>query len=202
MAFLSDFDISGYGLSAQRFRMNLISSNIANANTSRTAEGGPYRRREVVFKAVDFGAQLSAKLKQAPSIANMPERANVIDTKAVVNAEMSRELSGNSGILKGQGVDYLEYENPLDDPAAPAFPSPAMMSVVVDKVVRDDSDFILKYDPAHPDADERGYVMMPNVNPVIEMADMIEATRAYQANVAAFQSAKNIANSAIEMLRQ
>ena len=77
-----------------------------------------------------------------------------------------------------------------------------MMSVVVDKVVRDDSDFIMKYDPQHPDANERGYVMMPNVNPVIEMADMIEATRAYQANVAAFQSAKNIATSAIDMLRQ
>ena len=76
------------------------------------------------------------------------------------------------------------------------------MSVVEDKVVRDDSDCIMKYDPQHPDANERGYVMMPNVNPVIEMADMIEATRAYQANVAAFQSAKNIATSAIDMLRQ
>ena len=54
MAFLSDFDISGYGLSAQRFRMNIISGNIANANTTRTSEGGPYQRREVVFKAMDL----------------------------------------------------------------------------------------------------------------------------------------------------
>lgn len=198
MAFLSDFDISGYGLSAQRFRMNLISSNIANANTVRTAEGGPYRRREVIFKAVDFGKHLNAALAPKPGIENMNE--NIINTKQIVANEMQKELEMGS-IRRGDGVDYLEYENPLDDPAAPQFPNPAMMSVVVDKVVRDDSDFILKYDPHHPDADARGYVMMPNINPVIEMADMIEATRAYQANVAAFQSAKNIANSAIEMLR-
>ena len=52
--FLSSFDIAGYGLSAQRVRVNVISSNIANAQTTRTEEGGPYRRREVVFKAINF----------------------------------------------------------------------------------------------------------------------------------------------------
>ena len=143
MAFLSDFDISGYGLSAQRFRMNLISSNIANANTVRTAEGGPYRRREVIFKAVDFGKHLNAALAPKPGIENMNE--NIINTKQIVANEMQKELEMGS-IRRGDGVDYLEYENPLDDPAAPQFPNPAMMSVVVDKVVRDDSDFILKYD--------------------------------------------------------
>ena len=73
--------------------------------------------------------------------------------------------------------------------------------MVVDKVVRDDKDFKLKYDPSHPDADARGYVAYPNINPVIEMADLIEATRAYQANVSAFQSAKTIAQSALELLQ-
>ncbi|ANE32739.1 flagellar basal body rod protein FlgC [Campylobacter hyointestinalis] len=163
MAYLSDFDISGYGLSAQRFRMNVISSNIANANTTRTAEGGPYRRREVIFKAIDFDKQLN----------------NTINSKN----------------------DLLQNENPLDDPDAPDFPKPALMSVIVDKVVRDDKDFKLKFDPNHPDADAKGYIMLPNINPVIEMADLIEATRAYQANVSAFQSAKTIANSAIDMLK-
>ncbi|CAM2766705.1 flagellar basal body rod protein FlgC [Campylobacter hyointestinalis] len=163
MAYLSDFDISGYGLSAQRFRMNVISSNIANANTTRTAEGGPYRRREVIFKAIDFDKQLN----------------NTINSKN----------------------DFLQNENPLDDPDAPDFPKPALMSVIVDKVVRDDKDFKLKFDPNHPDADAKGYIMLPNINPVIEMADLIEATRAYQANVSAFQSAKTIANSAIDMLK-
>lgn len=163
MAYLSDFDISGYGLSAQRFRMNVISSNIANANTTRTAEGGPYRRREVIFKAIDFDKQLNSTIN-----------------------------SKN---------DFLQNENPLDDPDAPDFPKPALMSVIVDKVVRDDKDFKLKFDPNHPDADAKGYIMLPNINPVIEMADLIEATRAYQANVSAFQSAKTIANSAIDMLK-
>lgn len=163
MALLSDFDISGYGLSAQRFRMNIISSNIANANTTRTAEGGPYRRKEVIFKAIEFDEAL------------------------------------NNQIAKRN--DFLEFSNPLDDKEAPKFAVPAITTVVVDKVVRDDTDFKLKYDPNHPDANAKGYVMMPNINPVIEMTDLIEATRAYQANVSAFQSAKNIANSAIDMLR-
>jgi len=163
MAFLSNFDISGYGLSAQRFRMNVISSNIANANTTRTSEGGPYQRREVVFKATDFDKALNEQMK---------EKNNMLD-----------------------------YENPLDDPFLQKDANPAIMSVVVDKVVRDDSEFRLKYDPSHPDSNSEGYVSYPNINPVIEMADLIEATRAYQANVAAFQSSKNIANSSIDMMK-
>lgn len=163
MAFLTNFDISGYGLSAQRFRISVISSNIANANTTRTSEGGPYQRRDVVFRAIDFDAALNQELK---SSSNM-----------------------------------LEYENPLDDPFLQREANPAIMSVIVDKVVRDDSDFKLRYNPSHPDANEQGYVAFPNINPVIEMADLIEATRAYQANVAAFESAKNMANSSINMMK-
>ena len=163
MAFLSNFDISGYGLSAQRFRMNVISSNIANANTTRTSEGGPYQRREVVFKATDFDKALNVELKDKNNM--------------------------------------LNYENPLDDSFLQTDANPAIMSVIVDKVVRDDSAFKLKYDPSHPDANSEGYVSYPNINPVIEMADLIEATRAYQANVAAFQSSKNMANSAIDMMK-
>jgi flagellar basal-body rod protein FlgC len=163
MAYLSDFDISGYGLSAQRFRMNVISSNIANANTTRTSEGGPYQRREVVFRAQDFDKVLNS------------------------------QISDNNNMLK--------YENPLDDSMSQENANPAIMSVVVDKVVRDESGFKMKYDPSHPDANKDGYVAYPNINPVIEMSDLIEATRAYQANVAAFQSAKTMAQSAIELLK-
>ena len=162
MSFLNGFDISGYGLSAQRFRINLISSNIANANTTRTDEGGPYRRREAIFKAVDFSDLLSQKMRDA---------------------------------------GYLKDENPIDDPDATPFPEPPLMSVRVDKVIRDDSPFKLRFDPTNPDADENGYVALPNVNPVIEMADLIEATRAYQANVAAYQSTKTMAQSSIDLLK-
>ena len=164
MAFLSSFDISGYGLSAQRFRVNMISSNIANANTTRTDEGGPYRRRGVIFKAFDFNEVLNKKL--------------------------------------GKDNNLLKYEDPLDEERSGLEPKPPIMSVYVDKVVRDDSQPRMKYEPMHPDANSEGYVAYPNINPVVEMADLVEATRAYQANVSAFQSAKNMANSAITMFQQ
>ena len=164
MGFLNNFDISGYGLSAQRFRINIISENIANANTTRTPEGGPYRRKEVIFKAVPF------------------------------NEVLNKEIENTSRFHK--------YENPLDEEGLDdAVAIPPIETVVVDKVVRDDSKPILKYDPTNPDADENGYVAYPNINPVIEMTDLIEATRAYQANVAAFQSAKAMAESAISILQ-
>ncbi len=163
MAFLSSFDINGYGLSAQRFRVNIISSNIANANTTRTDEGGPYRRREVVFKAFNFDKVLRSKIEK------------------------------DSG--------FLPYSDPLEEGLEGETANPPVMGVVVDKVVRDDRAPRMKYDPSHPDANAEGYVAYPNINPVVEMADLIEATRAYQANVAAFQNVKAMAGSAIDLLR-
>ena len=163
MAQLSSFDISGYGLPAQRFRMDIISSNIANANTTRTSEGGPYQRKDVVFKAIEFEKTLNQKI--------------------------------------AEGNNMLENENPLDDPFLQENANPAIMTVSVDKVVRDDGEFKYKFDPSHPDANTEGYVAYPNINPVIEMSNLIEATRAYQANVSAFQSAKSIAQSAIDLLK-
>ena len=80
------------------------------------------------------------------------------------------------------------YSDPLRENEEGLKPNPAIMSVVVDKIVRDDSAPKMKYDPSHPDADANGYVAYPNINPVIEMADLVEATRSYQANVAAFES--------------
>lgn len=74
--FLSSFDISGYGLSAQRVRVNTISSNIANAQTTRTDEGGPYRRKEVVFKAMDFGQHLNEALGESTNSAKYQDPLN------------------------------------------------------------------------------------------------------------------------------
>ncbi|MDA7816970.1 flagellar basal body rod protein FlgC [Sulfurimonas sp.] len=161
--FLNSFDISGYGLSAQRVRVNTISQNIANAQTTRTDEGGPYRRKEVVFKAIDFNQQFNQALNKMTNSA--------------------------------------KYADPLDEGDFGKKVNPAIMSVVVDKISRDDREPKMKFDPAHPDADANGYVAYPNINPVIEMADLVEATRSYQANVAAFESAKNMANSAISLLQ-
>ena len=162
MGFLSNFDINSYGLSAQRARINVISSNIANAQTTRTSEGGPYRRQEVLFKAINFDKELNAQL--------------------------------------GKDNELLKYSDPLREGTAGSTATPATMSVIVDKIIRDDSAPTMKYDPSHPDANTKGYVAYPNINPVIEMSDLIEATRSYQANVAAVQSAKNIAESAISLM--
>ncbi len=163
MSFLSSFDISGYGLSAQRVRVNTISQNIANAQTTRTEEGGPYRRKQVVFKAIDF------------------------------NEHFNKAINGMTNSAK--------YEDPLNEGEFGKKVNPAIMSVIVDKISRDDSEPNMKFDPSHPDADTNGYVAYPNINPVIEMADLVEATRAYQANVAAFESSKSMVSSAIQMFR-
>ncbi len=161
--FLSSFDISGYGLSAQRTRVDVISSNIANAQTTRTEEGGPYRRREVIFKAINFND--------------------------AINTAINSQNSSN------------KYGDPLDEGQAGRKVNPAIMTVKVDKISRDDSQPKMKYDPTSPDADAKGYVAYPNINPIVEMADLVEATRSYQANVAAFESAKNMATSAISLLQ-
>ena len=161
--FLNSFDISGYGLSAQRVRVNTISSNIANAQTTRTEEGGPYRRKEVVFRAVDFNQYLN----------------NVLN----------------------DSTQSAQYQDPLNEGEFGKKVNPAIMSVIVDKISRDDRQPQMKFEPEHPDADANGYVAYPNINPVVEIADLVEATRSYQANVAAFQSAKDMANSAISLLQ-
>jgi flagellar basal-body rod protein FlgC len=135
-------EISASGLSAQRLRMDLISNNIANANTTRTAEGGPYKRMQAVFTARADG--------------------------------LSDDLSVSAG--QPMGVETPE-------------------------VVTDDQAPKMVYDPGNPDANTQGYVAMPNVNMVQEMADMISATRAYEANVTAMNSSKSMAMKALEIGR-
>ena len=98
-------------------------------------------------------------------------------------------------------TDSAKYEDPLNEGDFGKKVNPAIMSVIVDKISRDDREPKMKFDPSHPDADASGYVAYPNINPVIEMADLVEATRSYQANVAAFESSKNMANSAISLMQ-
>lgn len=125
--------------------MNLISSNLANANSTRTQEGGPYKRKDAVFAATP------------------------------VTNSFNRMLDGATG----QHVQKVE----------------------VSQIVEDQNPPRLQYDPSHPDANPQGYVAMPNVNVVEEMADMIGATRAYEANVTAVQAAKSMAMKTLEIGR-
>jgi len=142
MDIFSAMKISSSGMSLQRTRMNTISSNLANINTTRTPEGGPYRRKMVV-------AQASA-LEQGGFSTTLDNSIRKVDVVAI-----------------------------KEDTSPPR----------------------MVYDPAHPDADERGYVAMPNVNMMEEMIDMINASRSYEANATAISNAKSMASRALDLGR-
>ncbi len=145
MDLLTAMSTSASGLAAQRFRINVISGNLANAETTRTPEGGPYRRRDVIFGALPAGKSFEDELRNRTAPEDQVLQAKVL-------------------------------------------------GVTVDKRPP-----ILKYDPSHPDADEKGYVAMPNINPLEEMVNLMLATRSYEANVAAFNASKSMAIKALEI---
>jgi len=136
--------ISSSALKAERLRLNAISSNIANIETTRTPEGGPYKKREVVFRS----------------------------TGKIFEKSLKEKMQGAAI----QGVEVAEIRQ-SDDP-------PKMI-----------------YDPSHPDADAEGQVAMPSINLFEEMADMMTATRAYDANIAAVKATKHMAMKALEIGR-
>ena len=145
MDFLTSLRISASGLDANRKRMATISSNIANAQTTRTVEGGPYRKKEVVF-----GAE--------PAKGTFSE---------ILDGEM------------GESIQKVHASEVISSNKAP----------------------ILKYEPEHPDANEQGYVAYPNINVMEEMANMIQASRSYEANVTALNASKSMAMKALEIGR-
>ena len=148
MSMFGGLEISASGLTAERLRMDVTAENLANAQTTRGANGQPYRRKEVVLQETpgSFGASLSAAMG-----------------------------GGNSGSTGG-----VQVAGVVQDTATPL------------KRV---------YDPGHPDADAQGYVSMPNVDTVTEMVDLISAQRAYEANVTAMQSAKQMFTRTLDLLR-
>ncbi|MCB9060055.1 MAG: flagellar basal body rod protein FlgC [Halobacteriovoraceae bacterium] len=145
MDLLTTLKISASGLSAQKKRMAAISSNIANAQVSETVEGGPYRRKEVVF-----------------------------------GSEPAREKF--SDILEGE-IDSLAQKVHATD------------------VISTNRPPILKYEPSHKNADENGMVAYPNINVMEEMANMISASRAYEANINVMNTTKSMALKAMEIGR-
>ena len=145
MGYFSGIKSSASALTAQRLRMDIISQNIANANTTRTEDGTPYRRKTVIFE------------------------------------ENNNSLPFSSYLSESSKNKYLDG------------------GVKVSKIVEDTSPFKEVYDPGHPDADENGIVLMPNVDVVTEMVNMISASRAYEANVTALNTSKSMALKALEI---
>ena len=142
MNLFSSMDVSASGLTAQRMRMNIISENLANINTTRTPQGGPYVRKNAVLEPTpreDFQSQLAADLTQTPV-----------------------------------GVKVAEV---VEDPRSPKE----------------------EYDPGHPDANDQGVVLLPNVNPIEEMVSLMISSRSVEANISAFNAAKTMALRALEI---
>jgi flagellar basal-body rod protein FlgC len=163
----SSIRLSSSGLSGQRTKMDTIAKNLANAETTRTADGTPYRRERVVFSQSLEEKMTSSGLSRVQSQA----REGLATTRA-------RHIAGG--------------------PASGRYATPTGVDTEVD-VAEDASEFKVVYDPGHPDADEEGYVLMPNVNVITEMVDMITASRAYEANIAAVQSAKQMFAKALDI---
>lgn len=161
----SGLNISASGLRAERIRQNAISSNLANVETTRTDEGGPYRRQFVVYKA----------------------GSDQHDT---------RILNQEQGL---QGVSTNDRHLPIPPSGFPRDERFFGNGVSVSEIREDSRPPRMVYDPAHPDADAKGYVAMPNINVVQEMTDMIAATRAYEANVTAFNATKSMLMQATQL---
>ena len=148
MGFFDGYNVATSGMSAQRTRINVVSANIANAQTTHTENGGPYKKQNVVFEELLLNNQKG-------------KDSNTLNPDGISN-------------LRGVGVKEI-----LDSQAKP----------------------MMKYEPHHPDANKDGYVAYPNINPVVEMVDLIEAMRSYEANLAAFQTHKTIDNKTLDILK-
>jgi len=149
MSFFEATNIAATGLTAQRLRMDVISQNIANINTTRTEDGSPYKRKITVFQEIKENAVFSAYLDSA-----------------------LRKTSDKS--FDGKGVRVSE-------------------------IASDETPGTRVYEPGHPDADEDGYVTMPNVNIVAEMVNMIAASRSYEANITAMTNTKAMIAKTLEI---
>lgn len=180
------YDITASALTAQRLRMDTISSNLANVNTTRKADGsiGAYHRRNVVFSPI----LAESKSKFAPNGSDFrPEGGSSVDS-----GELAMRSSSGATLTQSNGQMMLRAS------ISTTANAPAGVQVVG---IEEDTETPMKmvYDPGNPDADGKGYVELPNVNVVTEMVDMISASRAYEANVTALQSTKGMAQSALEL---
>ena len=160
MSFMNVLNTSGSGLTAQRLRLDIVSENISNIDTTRTENGGPYRRKVVRFLAVDNGN---------------------------FRAALNRAFSRNPEIHESHR--HMRFEGAGEG------------GVVVSHIIEDQTPFKTVWDPTHPDADEYGYVQLPNVELIKEVTDAMSASRSYEANVTAINAVKLMASKALEVGR-
>jgi flagellar basal-body rod protein FlgC len=170
-------DISGSALQAERVRAEVVASNMANAETTRTPDGGPYKRHHVVFAAVDsdsFGASLLGQVNGGGG--------------------------GAAGTTSTQPA-WSQMQFALAQMKVPDAAKSAAGGVEVAGVVEDQGGPQVRFDPQHPDADANGYVSYPDINPLTEMTDLMSATRSYGMNASAIQAEKGMLTNSLELLK-
>lgn len=165
-------DVSASALKAERVRAEVVASNMANAETTRTADGGPYQRHHVVFEAESGSGSF--------------QQAMAGQLSGLSGGLSSGISSGLSGGLLSSGVTA--------DQTAPG-------GVSVTGVISDASAPLRRYDPQHPDAGPDGFVEYPDINPLTEMVDLMGATRSYGANASAITAEKNMVTSSLDILK-
>ncbi len=165
MDLLTASKISRTALAVHRTKMNVIAENLANVDTTRSKEGGPYRRKMVVFKGEDIDS-----------------------FKSIIERKQLKQQQG--------GIVLSPIESDSDQKRDNG------TGVRVDQIIRSQEDFRLIHNPAHPDADPvTGYVKMPNVDHLTEIADMLVAKRSYEASVTALSTTKDMILKALEIGR-
>jgi flagellar basal-body rod protein FlgC len=165
-------DVSASALRAERVRAEVVASNMANAETTRTPEGGPYQRHHVVFEAEGGGSFQESLAGQ-------------------INV-------GSSGSF-GSGIRNAGFGGGLSDGLTEGNGAPGGVGVA--GVISDASAPLERYDPEHPDAGSNGFVAYPDINPLTEMVDLMGATRSYGMNASAIQAEKGMISSSLDLLK-
>jgi len=168
----SSLAIASSGLSAQRVRMDVIAQNLANAETTRTPEGGPYHRRIVNLAPIDPQTMTTTTTTLPATGTN-----GVPDPSTPGIASIGAGIVGSTPIEMGDATGGVQ----------------------VDSITEDKTPGALIYDPGNPDADKNGYVQMPNVNMTDELMDLMNVRRLYEANATVFQVARTMLHQSVSI---
>jgi len=168
-------DVSASALQAERVRAEVVASNMANAETTRTPEGGPYQRHHVVFEAEGGGSFQESLMNQMN-----------VGSSVSFGSGFKNAIAGGSSAGLSDGLT-----------AANGVPG----GVAVAGVISDASAPLERYDPQHPDAGPDGFVAYPDINPLTEMVDLMGATRSYGMNASAITAEKGMVTASLDLLK-
>ncbi|HXT19064.1 MAG TPA: flagellar basal body rod protein FlgC [Gemmatimonadaceae bacterium] len=184
--------IASSGLSAQRTRMEIVAQNLANAETTHTAQGGPYHRRVVNLEAIGPDGSVTTTTTTTGVAPATPGAAGTVGAGGTAGTAGTASAAVNAAAAATQNALATATTSSFDG-------TDATGGVRVASIGEDKTDGPMVYDPGHPDADKNGYVHMPNVNMTDEMMDLMNSRRLYEANATVFQVARAMLHKAIDI---